>query len=124
MNDENLIPVTKRTPREQLEIARKGGQASARKKKERKMWADILKTIGSAKAPEKYKEKLKEFNIDENSYENVMIVNGIAVPAIKGDRWAIEQWGKMTGNLKESVELSGSLNLTQKQQEIEDLLND
>lgn len=35
-NEQNLIPVTKRTPREQKEISSKGGKASAKAKQERK----------------------------------------------------------------------------------------
>lgn len=124
MNDENLIPISSRTPRERQEISRKGGVNSAKKKKERKMWAEILNTIGGANAGDKYKDKLKKYNIKDTTYENVMLVNGVAIPAIKGDKWAIEQWGKITGNMKENVNLEANVALTKTQQEIEDLLDE
>ncbi len=41
-NEQNLIPVTKRTPREQREISSKGGKASAEAKKARKTLKETL----------------------------------------------------------------------------------
>lgn len=41
-NEQNLIPVTKRTPREQREISSKGGKASAAAKRERKKLREEL----------------------------------------------------------------------------------
>jgi len=41
-NEQNLIPVTKRTPREQREISSMGGKASAEAKKARKTLKETL----------------------------------------------------------------------------------
>lgn len=42
MNEENLIPFNKMTEKEQRELARKGGIASQKKRKERKKFKDDL----------------------------------------------------------------------------------
>lgn len=42
MNDKNLIPQNKRTKKEQREIARKGGKASVKARREKKLMSAIL----------------------------------------------------------------------------------
>lgn len=42
MNDKNLIPQNKRTKSEQREIARKGGRASVKARREKKLMSAIL----------------------------------------------------------------------------------
>lgn len=51
-NEQNLIPVTMRTPTEQREISRKGGRASAEKKKQRRTFREIFETILQTDVPE------------------------------------------------------------------------
>ena len=43
-NEQNLKPNSKRTPNELREIARKGGKASGKKRRERKEFKEALKT--------------------------------------------------------------------------------
>jgi len=42
MNDKNLIPLNKRTKSEQREIAKKGGKASVKARREKKLMSAIL----------------------------------------------------------------------------------
>lgn len=44
-NKQNLKPNTERTPEERVELARKAGKASGRKRKERKSIADALRKV-------------------------------------------------------------------------------
>ena len=48
MNNENLIPLNKRTQRERKEIARKGAIATNKKKVEQKTYRDMAKAMLSA----------------------------------------------------------------------------
>lgn len=48
MNNENLIPLNKRTQRERKEIARKGAIATNKKKAEQKTYRDMAKAMLSA----------------------------------------------------------------------------
>lgn len=45
MNEQNLISIADRTTSEQREITRKGGIASGKKRRERKLIADVLRSI-------------------------------------------------------------------------------
>nr|DAO67287.1 MAG TPA: DNA repair and recombination protein RING HEPTAMER HET [Caudoviricetes sp.] len=70
-NEQNLIPIASREPREREEIARKGGEASQRVQKEKKMMKEMLKTILSL--PEKDEaliNHMKELGIEDEDLIN------------------------------------------------------
>lgn len=96
MNDENLIPLNKRTPRERKEIAKKGAEASNRKQAEKKAFKEILETLATI--------DVERFTTDEavlNELETInpefakkidvksVIAARIIHKALKGDLYAI-----------------------------------
>ena len=65
-NEENLIPLNKRTQRERKEIARKGARAANKKIKEQKTYAEMAKAMLSAKiVDENLLAELKAFGIED-----------------------------------------------------------
>ena len=74
-NDQNLIPITKRTPREQKEISSKGGKASAEAKRRRKSMkeqAELLLSL-SVQSPSA-KEMMTKLGIEEDEQTNQMAI--------------------------------------------------
>ena len=65
-NEENLIPLNKRTQRERKEVARKGARAANKKIKEQKTYAEMAKAMLSAKiVDENLLAELKAFGIED-----------------------------------------------------------
>ena len=94
-NEQNLIPVTKRTPREQREISSKGGIASAEAKKARKTLKETLLLM------------LEEGNTQDN------ITLALLERALKGDTKAYEVIRDTVGEKPtDKIEQSGELNNT------------
>ena len=66
MNNENLIPLNKRTQRERKEIARKGAIATNKKKAEQKTYRDMAKAMLSATiTDEDILNELKAYGLSE-----------------------------------------------------------
>lgn len=66
MNNENLIPLNKRTQRERKEIARKGAIATNKKKAEQKTYRDMAKAMLSATiTDENILNELKAYGLSE-----------------------------------------------------------
>ena len=113
---DNLIPQSERTKAEQREIAKKGGIASGKARKEKKAMKDTLETLlkmpleaGRAVDLEGIKSiaAIKGKNITVQ--EAIMLAQ--IKKAIKGDTKAAEYIRDTSGNkLKEGVELSGGIN--------------
>ena len=119
MNDENLIPLTKRTQREKKRIASMGGQASAKKKKERKTWREIANAMLSTKVNEHNQAILSKFGLEDADY-NCYILYKLLEKAQTGDLGAITELKNITGNKEaENINLNGNVAITQKQKEIE-----
>lgn len=65
-NEENLIPFNKLTENEQRKIAKKGGKASVKKRREQKTYAEMAKAMLSAKiVDEDLLAELKAFGIED-----------------------------------------------------------
>lgn len=86
-NEQNLIPLNKRTKSEQREYARKGGQKSGevrRKRKAMKEQMEMLLTL-----PFKSKKQfnfMKELGIEDNDIDNQMaLIVAMYGKALKGD---------------------------------------
>ena len=113
---DNLIPQSERTKAEQREIAKKGGIASGKARKEKKAMKDTLETLlkmpleaGRAVDLEGIKSiaAIKGKNITVQ--EAIMLAQ--IKKAIKGDTKAAEYIRDTSGNkLKEGVEISGGIN--------------
>ena len=66
MNNENLIPLNKRTQRERKEIARKGAIATNKKKVEQKTYREMAKAMLSATiTDENILNELKAYGLSE-----------------------------------------------------------
>lgn len=80
MNDENLIPLTKRTLREHKEIAKRGAKKANESKKQKKeeakqkkSYIEILKgVLETPVKSKKIKEKMKELGIEGEDYFTAM----------------------------------------------------
>ena len=83
----NLIPQNKRTKEEQREIARKGGIASGKARRKKKLIKEQLELLLSLPLKdENAKKKLKQLGIDVDNLDNQMaMVISMWNKAIKGD---------------------------------------
>ena len=101
MNDENLIPVTKRTPREQIEISKKGGQASAKKKKEQKTMREMMRMLLGLPVGDSNKAKLKTLGVEneEDQTNKCMVAVGLMRKAMTGDPRAVEVLCGIAGDI-------------------------
>ena len=80
MNDENLIPLTKRQQREKQKIQSKGGKASVKARQEKKVEAkqkksyiEILKgVLETPVKSKKIKQKMKDLGIEGDNYFTAM----------------------------------------------------
>lgn len=86
MND-NLIPQNKRTKEEQREIARKGGIASGKARRKKKLIKEQLELLLSLPLKdENAKRKLKQIGINADNLDNQMaMIIAIWNKALKGD---------------------------------------
>lgn len=86
MND-NLIPQNKRTKEEQREIAKKGGVASGKARRKKKLIKEQLELLLSLPLKdENAKRKLKQLGINADNLDNQMaMIISIWNKALKGD---------------------------------------
>lgn len=71
MNDENLIPFSKRTPEELKEIGRKGGVASGKKRRKNRRMKELFEIAATLPAKADYKKFYNDFyEIDEDDVDN------------------------------------------------------
>lgn len=87
MNDENLIPITKRSKSEQREIQAKGGRNSGKSRRKRKEFRETLEAILSQPIPQDNKElttQLKRYGIDKGDYSQLLMAT-LVQKALKGD---------------------------------------
>ena len=94
MNEQNLIPLNKRTKSEQREIAQKGGIASGQARIKKKTTAEIINQMLSAPMNAKSKESAAQF-IDgfeeEELTNNVLLCTGLMKSAANGSIFAFEK---------------------------------
>lgn len=87
MNDENLIPITKRSKSEQREIQAKGGRNSGKSRRKRKEFRETLEAILSQPIPQDNKElmaQLKRYGINKGDYSQLLMAT-LVQKALKGD---------------------------------------
>lgn len=92
--EENLIPFNKLTEEEQRELARKGGIASGKVRKEmaeqKKTIAQALEMILNAKLPDKMAKKMQEqTGVSEIDYRTALAFSVISTGIAKGDANAL-----------------------------------
>lgn len=113
-NAGNLKPNTERTPKERVELARKAGKASGRKRRERKTIADALR-------------KVLDEPIAKGSRQTKL--DGISIKAIKKlfdnpDIRDMKVLAEILGEIKQTLTADGEgLTIVVKSQEEKDKLN-
>lgn len=96
-NENNLIPQNKRTKSEQREIAKKGGKASGKKRKEQKAYREIAKAVLSTKVEDDELLALAaQFGV-ENPDVKTMTLLGMVRAAAKGSHNAFDRLVELTG---------------------------
>lgn len=95
-NEKNLIPNSERTSSELREMARKGGIASGRARRQKKTLSELAKMIAENPAPTAAKKKLTKMGIsDEDANNNACIVAAVYDKAIKGNMQAVDKWEQL-----------------------------
>ena len=112
MNEDNLISLADRTKEEQREIARQGGIASGKARKEKKLFKEQIQLLLSLPLKdEKAKKQLEKLGIDTDNIDNQMaMVIAMWQKAIKGDVQAFNTLRDTAGEKpKDLVEHSGAI---------------
>ena len=128
MNGDNLIPLSERTKEEQREIARMGGKASGRVRRERKAMRETLEIILSQRIPKdatKLRNELKQYGIKDADYSSVLMAT-LVQKALKGDLKAFEYIYNIMGEDETKQARIGLIEaqtqkITQSDAEIEDI---
>ena len=85
-NEQNLTPLNQKSKEEQWRIRSLGGQASQRKQRERRTFAEILQTIGDLDCVDvEIKEQFKEMGYDGEISNKVAWVLPFVANIKKGD---------------------------------------
>lgn len=97
MNDENLIPLTERSKKEQREIRSKGGKASQAKQREKKRFKELAKMLSELEAPDKVKKRLRAMGIEETDATNktLMLIGLMQSIQRDGNVKAFEKWQEL-----------------------------
>lgn len=113
---ENLIPQSERTKDEQREIARQGGIASGKARRERKAMKDTLATLLSMSLKEEAVTDIDTIqSVAALKGRNITVQEAIMLAqiqkAMKGDTKAAEFVRDSSGNkLKEVLQMDGNIN--------------
>ena len=101
-NEENLIPLNKRTQRERKEIARKGARAANKKIKEQKTYAEMAKAMLSAKiVDENLLAELKAFGIEDTDVKAYTLL-GMIKASGGGSHHAFDRLMELTGEKEQN----------------------
>lgn len=105
-NEQNLIPVTKRTKEEAREISQKGGIASGKARRQKKTLAQIGDMIGGLDIKSANTRKiLADAGIqNEDMINDVAMMYRLNLKAKTGDPRAIELLSKLRGQFTEHIE--------------------
>ena len=116
MNEENLRPFDKMSKHEQREIARKGGTASGRARRENKVMKDTLEMILGLSLKKGKKANVESVqSLAELKGKNISVQEAISIAvaqrAMKGDVSAVAFIRDTTGQKPtDKVEMSGEIN--------------
>ena len=104
MNNENLIPLNKRTQRERKEIARKGAIATNKKKAEQKTYRDLAKTMLSATiTDENILNELKAYGLSETDIKAYTLL-GMIKASGNGSHHAFDRLMELIGEKEQGTE--------------------
>ena len=105
MNDDNLIPTTKRTKKEARELGIKGGKKSGEVRRQRKTQREQLQLLLSLplKNP-KAVEQIKNLGIEDNEINNQMAMNVAMFNLIlKGGKGAVQAYNSINDLIGENA---------------------
>ena len=114
--EDNLIPQSERTKDEQRSIAREGGKASGKARREKKAMKETLETLLTMNLQAGTGDEIEAIqSIAELKGKNISVQEAIMLAqikkAMKGDTRAAEFVRDASGNkLAENVALTGSIN--------------
>lgn len=114
-NEQNLIPFTKLTEKEQRELARKGGKASGKARREKKNMRESLEVIlGMALKPGKAQGVEQIKNFAEVKGKNITVEQAMLIAqvqkALKGDTQALAFLRDTSGQKPDdNVNLTGAV---------------
>ncbi len=121
-NEQNLIPVNKRTKSEQREIQKKGGIASGETRRKKKSMKQAMNTLLSLPVTDDdNKEKLISLGIDPDDADNQMMVMATMMQkALKGNVSAAQFIASITGNVSMSESEREKIKLEKKRLKLEE----
>ena len=103
MNDENLIPLNKRSQRERKEIARKGAIASNKKQAEQKTYREMAKAMLSATiTDENMLNELKAYGLTKTDIKTYTLLGMIKASA-NGSHNAFDRLMELTGEASQTT---------------------
>lgn len=114
-NEQNLIPFTELTEKEQRELARKGGKASGKARREKKSMRESLEVIlGMALKPGKSQDVEQIKNFAEVKGKNITVEQAMLIAqvqkALKGDTQALAFLRDTSGQKPDdNVNLTGAV---------------
>lgn len=98
-NEENLIPITKRTKSEAREISKKGGQASGAARRKKKTMKQVANYLLSLPVVEELQEEMIQSGIASDDADNqTALVFSMMQRAIKGNVTAAQFIANITGS--------------------------
>ena len=113
---DNLIPQSERTKEEQRAVAKKGGIASGKARREKKMMRETLETLLKMPLTDKKLSDVEQIkSLAALSGKNITVQDAILLAqvkkAMKGDTRAAEYIRDTSGNkIKDELQLSGNVN--------------
>ncbi len=121
-NEQNLIPVNKRTKSEQREIQKKGGIASGETRRKKKSMKQAMNTLLSLPVTDDdNKEKLISLGIDPDDADNQMMVMATMMQkALNGNVSAAQFIASITGNVSMSESEREKIKLEKKRLKLEE----
>ena len=107
MNNENLIPFSKRSTSEVREAGAKGGKKSGEVRRRKKSMREKMKLLLSLPACDNDAEQLRVIGIDAEDSDNEMVIlKGLFLKAAEGDVSAIREIRNILGKDNSSEELA------------------
>jgi hypothetical protein len=120
VNNENLIPLNKRTKKEQREIAKKGGKKSGEVRREQKTYREMAKAMLSATiTDENLLNELKAFGITETDVKAYTLL-GMIKASGNGSHNAFDRLMELVGEKEQGT---GNEAFNEGMQTLADLIN-
>lgn len=121
-NEENLIPVTKRTKSEAREISKKGGQASGAARRKKKTMKQVANYLLSLPVVEELQEEMIQSGIASDEADNqTALVFSMMQRAIKGNVTAAQFIANITGSTAMTEAEREKIKLEKKRLKLEEI---